>query len=48
MTEAHMAQVNRRAPALAKGRKHYDKRDKLDDRRARREIRGVMRGERPD
>jgi SsrA-binding protein len=33
---------------LAKGRKHYDKRDKLDERRARREIRGVMRGERPD
>jgi SsrA-binding protein len=33
---------------LAKGRKNYDKRDKLDDRRARREIRGVMRGERPD
>jgi SsrA-binding protein len=33
---------------LAKGRKHYDKRDKLDERRARREIRGAMRGERPD
>jgi SsrA-binding protein len=33
---------------LAKGRKHYDKRDKLDERRSRRELRGVMRGERPD
>jgi SsrA-binding protein len=29
---------------LGKGRKNYDKRDKLDERRARREIRGVMRG----
>jgi SsrA-binding protein len=34
--------------ALAKGRKHYDKRAKLDERRARREIRGAMRGERPE
>jgi SsrA-binding protein len=34
--------------ALAKGRKNYDKRDKLDERRARKEIRGIMRGERPD
>jgi SsrA-binding protein len=34
--------------ALAKGRKSFDKRDKLDERRARREIRGVMRGERPE
>jgi SsrA-binding protein len=33
---------------LAKGRKHYDKRDKLDERRSRRELRGIMRGERPD
>jgi SsrA-binding protein len=29
---------------LAKGRKNYDKRDKLEERRARREIRGAMRG----
>jgi SsrA-binding protein len=29
---------------LGKGRKHYDKRDKMDDRRARKEIRGAMRG----
>ena len=34
--------------ALAKGRKHYDKRLKLEERRARRELRGVMRGERPE
>jgi len=34
--------------ALAKGRKHYDKRDKLEERRSKREIRGVMRGERPE
>ena len=34
--------------ALVKGRKHYDKREKLEERRARREIRGVMRGERPE
>jgi len=33
--------------ALAKGRKHYDKRDKLEERRSKRELRGVMRGERP-
>jgi len=29
---------------LGKGRKNYDKRDKLDERRARREIRGITRG----
>src|SRR5262245_6905049 len=34
--------------ALAKGRKTFDKRAKLDERRARREIRGAMRGERPE
>jgi SsrA-binding protein len=34
--------------ALVKGRKTYDKRAKLDERRARREIRGVMRGDRPE
>jgi len=34
--------------ALAKGRKHYDKRDKLEERRSKRELRGVMRGERPE
>ena len=34
--------------ALAKGRKHYDKREKLEERRARREIRGAMRGERSE
>ncbi len=34
--------------ALVKGRKTWDKRDKLDERRARKEIRGVMRGERPE
>ena len=34
--------------ALAKGRKHYDKREKLEERRARRELRGAMRGERPE
>jgi SsrA-binding protein len=34
--------------ALARGRRHYDKRAKLDERRARRELRGVMRGERPE
>ncbi len=34
--------------ALVKGRKTFDKRDKIDERRARREIRGVMRGERPE
>ena len=34
--------------ALVKGRKTFDKRDKLEERRARREIRGAMRGERPE
>jgi SsrA-binding protein len=34
--------------ALVRGRKSYDKRDKLDERRSRRELRGVMRGERPE
>ena len=34
--------------ALVKGRRTFDKRDKLDERRARKEIRGVMRGERPE
>lgn len=34
--------------ALARGRKSYDKRYKIDERRARRELRGVMRGERPE
>lgn len=34
--------------ALVKGRKHFDKRDKMEERRARKEIRGVMRGERPE
>lgn len=33
---------------LARGKKHYDKRDKLEERRARREVRGAMRGERQD
>ena len=33
---------------LARGKKHYDKRDKLEERRAKREVRGAMRGERPD
>ena len=33
---------------LVRGKKHYDKRDKLDERRSKRELRGVMRGERPD
>lgn len=33
---------------LARGKKHYDKRDKLEERRVRREVRGAMRGERPD
>jgi SsrA-binding protein len=31
--------------ALVRGRREYDKRAKLDDRRARKEIRGIMRGE---
>lgn len=34
--------------ALARGRRHYDKRAKLDERRSRRELRGVMRGEQPE
>ena len=34
--------------ALVRGRKSYDKRDKIDERRSRRELRGVMRGERPE
>ena len=34
--------------AVVKGRKTFDKRDKLDERRARKEIRGIMRGERPE
>ena len=33
---------------LARGKKHYDKRDKLEERRAKREVRGAMRGERQD
>ena len=36
------------AMGLARGKKHYDKRDKLEERRARREVRGAMRGERQD
>jgi len=31
--------------ALVRGRREYDKRQKLDDRRARKMIRGIMRGE---
>jgi len=31
--------------ALVRGRREYDKRDKLDERRARKMIRGIMRGE---
>ena len=34
--------------ALVKGKKTYDKRAKLDERRSRKEIRGIMRGERPE
>lgn len=34
--------------ALVKGRRTYDKRAKLDERRSRKEIRGIMRGERPE
>jgi len=34
--------------AIVKGRKSFDKRDKLDERRARKEIRGIMRGEKPE
>lgn len=33
---------------LARGKKHYDKREKLEERRAKRELRGAMRGERQD
>ena len=34
--------------AIARGRRSFDKRAKIDERRARRELRGVMRGERPE
>lgn len=34
--------------ALVRGRKTFDKRVKIEERRARRELRGVMRGERPE
>lgn len=34
--------------ALVRGRREFDKRAKLDERRSRRELRGIMRGERPD
>ncbi len=34
--------------AIVKGRKTFDKRDKLDERRARKEIRGIMRGEKSE
>ncbi|HEY3156429.1 MAG TPA: SsrA-binding protein SmpB [Candidatus Eisenbacteria bacterium] len=34
--------------AIVKGRRTYDKRAKLDERRSRKEIRGIMRGERPE
>jgi len=34
--------------ALVRGRREYDKRAKLDERRSRRELRGIMRGERPE
>ena len=34
--------------ALVRGRKSYDKRAKLDERRARKEIRGIMRGDRSE
>jgi SsrA-binding protein len=34
--------------ALVRGRREFDKRAKMDDRRARKEIRGIMRGERPE
>ena len=32
--------------ALVRGRREFDKRDKMDDRRARKEIRNIMRGDR--
>lgn len=34
--------------ALVRGRREFDKRAKLDERRSKRELRGVMRGERPE
>ena len=34
--------------ALARGRRTFDKRAKLEERRSKREIRGAMRGERPE
>lgn len=34
--------------ALVRGRKTFDKRVKIEERRVRRELRGVMRGERPE
>ena len=34
--------------ALGRGRRHFDKRAKIEERRTRRELRGVMRGERPE
>ena len=34
--------------ALVRGKREFDKRVKLDERRARKEIRGIMRGERPE
>ncbi|HZE19043.1 MAG TPA: SsrA-binding protein SmpB [Candidatus Angelobacter sp.] len=34
--------------AIVKGRRTFDKRAKLDERRSRKEIRGIMRGERPE
>lgn len=34
--------------ALVRGKKLYDKRAKIDERRARKEIRGIMRGDRPE
>jgi len=34
--------------ALVRGKKSWDKRTKIDERRARKEIRGIMRGEQPE
>ncbi|HSQ60344.1 MAG TPA: SsrA-binding protein SmpB [Acidobacteriota bacterium] len=34
--------------ALVRGKREFDKRVKLDERRARKEIRGILRGERPE
>lgn len=34
--------------ALVRGRREFDKRAKLDERRSRKELRGIMRGERPE